>query len=66
MPHKDKSKKRDLSPAKHSSDGGSSGEAESEEEARQIAQGMDGGDFTANGGGDWAIDSVTETQWEYV
>lgn len=36
-------------------------EADNEEDARRIAQGMDGADFTANGGGDWGIDCVTET-----
>lgn len=41
-------------------------EADNEEDARRIAQGMDGADFTANGGGDWNIDCVTETEWEYV
>jgi len=41
-------------------------EANSEEEARQIAKDMDGGDFEPNGGGDWTIERVTETEWEYV
>jgi hypothetical protein len=35
-------------------------EAESEDEAFEIAQSMDGGDFTPIDGGDWDIDSVTE------
>ena len=41
-------------------------EANNEEEARQIAQAMDGRHFEPNGGGDWGIDCVTETTWEYV
>lgn len=41
-------------------------EANNEEEARQIAKDMDGSHFEPNGGGDWNIDCVTETTWEYV
>jgi hypothetical protein len=41
-------------------------EADSEEEARDIAQAMDGSHFEPNGGGDWAVDCVTETEWTYV
>jgi hypothetical protein len=41
-------------------------EADSEEEARDIAQAMDGSHFEPNGGGDWAVDCVTETEWRYV
>ena len=41
-------------------------EAENEEEARDIAQAMDGSDFEPTGGGDWNVDCITETEWEHV
>ena len=41
-------------------------EANSEEEARDIAQAMDGSDFEPPGGGDWNVDCVTETEWAHV
>jgi hypothetical protein len=37
-------------------------EAESQEEAEQIARNMDGGEFEADAGDDWIIDDVLEVE----